>query len=106
MQIGLGGRIKPNTRYAVSYFVKMENIVAITANGGIGIELYDGIRSIKHPKPVERVGTKDWIYQEYEITTSAAIGKNAPPYLRIGVSGARGTVRYKGVRVEEVASQK
>ena len=98
----LTGLLKPDTRYLVSYFVKFTNVVAKAHNGGIGIELYDGTRSIKHPKPANRVGTKDWIYQEYEITTSPTIGKNAPPYLRISVQGAKGKAWYKGVRVEEI----
>jgi hypothetical protein len=98
----LTGLLKPNTRYLVSYFVKMTNVVATSHNGGIGINLYDGERSIMHPKPAERTGTKDWFYQEYEIKTSAAIGKNAPPYLRIQVRGAKGKAWYKGVRVEEI----
>lgn len=101
LQLSLAGKLKPNTCYVVSYFVKLENVVATVKNGGVGIELYDGLRSIKHPKPAERAGTRDWIYQEYEITTSSAIGKNRAPYLRLGLSGARGVARYKGVRVEE-----
>lgn len=101
-QQSLVGLIKPNTRYLVSYFVKFTNVVAKTHNGGIGIDLYDGTRSRLHPKPAERVGSKDWIYQEYEITTSPTIGANAPPFLRIRVQGAKGKAWFKGVRVEEV----
>ena len=99
------GRLKPDTRYVVSYFVKFTNVVATTHNGGIGIELYDGTRSIKHPKAAERVGSKDWIYQEYEIRTSPEIGRNAPPYLRISVQGAKGKAWYRGVRVEEAVEE-
>ena len=99
----LTGLLKPDTRYLVSYFVKFTNVVATAHNGGIGIELYDGTRSIKHPRAADRVGTKDWIYQEYEIRTSPTIGKNAPPFLRISVRGAKGKAWYKGVRVEEIA---
>ena len=101
----LTGLLKPNTRYLVSYFVKMTNVVATSHNGGIGINLYDGERSIMHPKPADRTGTRDWFYQEYEIKTSNTIGKNAQPYLRIQVRGAKGKAWYKGVRVEELQQE-
>ena len=97
----VAGLIKPNTKYRVSYFVKMENVVPTRHNGGVNACLFDGKMGPLFPKPFERIGTHGWIYQEFEQTTSSDIGSNAR--LRIGLDGATGKAWIRGVRLEEVS---
>ena len=96
----LKGLLKPNTTYRLSYFVKIENVVSTGYNGGANLRFFDGKNGPLHPIPAERVGTHDWIHQEFDQKTGPEVSPDAN--LRFGIDSATGKAWFKGVRIEEV----
>ena len=98
----LRGLLKPNTRYRVSYFMKMTNVVAGMRKSGVGggvcVDLYDGTKGSVYPPSAERTGTRDWLYYSYDFTTSPEIGSS--PHFRIRLLGASGKAWFRSVRID------
>ena len=95
--------LKPNTRYRVSFFMKIKNIRASTPGkgGGVFVDLNDGAQLWGHKYPVsEFVGTIDWTHHSFECRTGPKLGKE--PYLCFRTINANGDAWYDDIIVEEL----
>ena len=107
------GRLRPGARYRLSLFVKTKGLVRMPdANGRSGayIEFEEAGREVKYraqrcPTSDLWSGTKDWHLQSFIVTTGYDVRKDGyRPTIWLRVVGARGTVWFDGVRLEEVDS--
>ena len=103
----LKGRLKANTKYRLSYFIKLENLAS--GKGGqsgacVEYEEYaPKYRAERCPRGTYWLGTRDWLHQSLEFTTGAdADQPRGRPSLWFRVFDAKGTVWFDGVRLEEV----
>ena len=93
------GHLKPDQKYRISLFVKLENVVSRGKGGGFGMRVWDD-KNVWFPE--RRItGTTDWIHQEYTFTAGPKCdqcGNTCTYYLW----NATGTLWVAGARFEEV----
>lgn len=94
-----GTRLKPNTRYRVSCFVKADRVVVLPAGGGVQLRM-TGDGNVFYPDPGLR-GTFDWQYQKHEFVTGSTADQNEAS-LTLYLRNASGTVWFSGVRFDEM----
>lgn len=97
-------RLKPNRRYRLSYFLKLENVVPLRRSGGVSARIWDD-KNVWFPSDKEGqpfVGTTDWIAQSYEFTAGPETNVHRPSYLSIDLREATGTVWVDDVRLDEL----
>ena len=100
----LEGRLRPNTRYRLSYFLKIGDLQPTEPKkSGFFIQCYD--RGTWHwfPRGAQQFGTVDWSYEEHEFTTSESMWRTGEPRLEIMLRHAKGTVWLDDIRLEEIA---
>ena len=98
----LGERIKPSTRYRLSYFVKLDNVVTTKRRGGVTVAFLNcGLGETLYPK-TRLHGTTPWVRQCFEFSTSTEVGKEKPPDMRLLMTEAYGTVYFSDVRLDEL----
>ena len=93
-------RLKPNTRYRLSYFVKTEGVEPLSRNGGAVVIINDG-RNRTFPTLGAAVGTVDWMHREFHFTTGPKANDGRDAYLRVAISQATGTAWFDGVELTE-----
>lgn len=101
-------RLKPNWRYRLSYFLKLENVVPLKRSGGVRARIWDD-KNVWFPDSKDGqpfVGTTDWIAQSYEFTTGPETNVQRPSYLSIDLREATGTIWVDDVRLDEVGLQR
>ncbi len=101
----LDGRLKPRTRYRVSWCMKLENVQPLAEKSGVYGELIaDAYLCL--PKLRAPLGTTGWMYQSYEVETGPTIGqRDARPYFHFLIQNATGTVWFDALRIEELPNQ-
>ncbi|MBR1586971.1 MAG: hypothetical protein IJ658_01480, partial [Kiritimatiellae bacterium] len=100
--------LKPNTKYRLSYFLKTDRLERRDPTGGGGacieVEQYGKKYSaLRMPAATCWNGTRDWIHQSIEFTTTDDVVK-VPGYkanLWLRVFNSTGTAWFDGVRLEE-----
>jgi len=93
--------LKPNTKYRVSFFLKLRNVVPTSKGGGVYFELTDGKRGgAIYPAGEKFTGDMDWSYHEYVTGTGPEIGAN--PLMCLRIAHAFGEAWYDDVVVEEI----
>ena len=101
----LKGRVRPNTKYRLSYYIKVEGL---SARGGQGArveyeEYTPKYTAVPCPKGATWSGTRDWIHQSVEFTSGPAADQPAcRPNLWLRVYDGHGTVWFDGLRLEEL----
>lgn len=100
-------RLKPNTRYRFSYYLKLEDLQPLNRGGGAGSDVTtDRSRrdaAFWFPAGASPFGTHDWFRQEFEFRTFDTVPTNKPyATLSLRVRHSKGTAWYDGVRVEEI----
>ena len=97
----LKGSMKPNTRYRLSYYVKLGDIVQTRRRGGVTMV---AVGSECRFFPEKRLhGTTPWIRQSFEFTTGAKLSeKGLPPCVRPMITEAYGTVWFDDIRLDEL----
>jgi hypothetical protein len=102
----LDGKLKPKTKYRMSWFMKLQDVKPLSEKCGVyGEVIADAYICL--PKLRAPTGTSDWIYQSYEFETPATIGvRDKRPYFHFLIQRASGTVWFDGVRLEEIESEK
>ncbi len=102
----LRGKLKPDTKYRLSYFIKLDKLTADRGWKGACMEYEEyapKYRAERCPKGSCWQGTRDWLHQSLEFTTGAlADQKQSRPALWLRVFDAKGTVWFDGIRLEEV----
>jgi len=90
--------LKPNTKYRISYFVKLEKVQMKAKSSGVVLNIYAGGNRWFPRKWLS--GTVPWTYQEGTFTTGSDIGENS--YLLLYLMNASGKVWFDRIRLEEV----
>ena len=100
----LDGKLKPNTKYRVSWCMKLQDVRPLSEKCGVYGELIADAY-ICLPRRNAPIGTTDWIYQSYDIETPATIGaKDRQPYFHFLMQNVTGTVWFDALRIEKAAS--
>ena len=98
-------RLKPNTRYRLSYFVRFENVVPSKKGGGVYSNVWTEGQNWYPVHPFGHTGSADWIYQEQEFVSREEKGLHGG-YDNCSISlcllNAVGTVWFDDVRLEEI----
>ena len=106
VNIPLTGRVKPNTRYRVSYFVKVEALESDRGWGGACAEYEEyapKYAAVRVPAENPLKGTHDWIAQSGTFVTGPLGGaKEGRSSLWLRVIHSKGTAWFDGVRLEEL----
>ena len=90
--------LKPNTKYRISYFVRLENVQLKARYSGAVLNIYAGGNKWFPSKWL--YGTVPWTYQEGTFTTRSDIGKKS--YLLLYLMKASGKVWFDRIRLEEI----
>lgn len=94
-------KLKPDTKYRLSFYVKLENVKPLMQGGGVCANIWDDANRW-FPDHNKLTGTTDWTFQNYEFTSGKNTnGKNAS-YIRLRILNAEGTVWFDDVRLEEI----
>ena len=94
--------LKPNTRYRLSAFLKIKDVVPRGRGGGVYLEMNNGVKNWaeSNTSATRLSGTTDWIYHEMEFETIGEISPKALFVLRI--LNASGEAWFDDVRLEEI----
>ncbi len=102
----LKGKLKPNTKYRLSYFIKLDKLEANRGWKGACVEYEEytpKYRAERCPKGACWLGTRDWLHQSVEFTTGPQADQpQCRPNVWLRVFDAKGTVWFDGVRIEEI----
>ncbi|MBR2373350.1 MAG: DUF4838 domain-containing protein [Lentisphaeria bacterium] len=95
--------LKPSTRYRISYYVKLENVVPTKRGGGAALNLWDDANRW-FPNHNFLIGTTPWTWQSFEFTTGPKTGLQPKiiPYMRALLLNATGTAWFDDIRLEEL----
>ncbi len=94
-------KLKPNTKYRLSYYVKVENIKPFKNPGGVCVNLWDD-KNNWFPRYNYLTGTTGWIFQSHVFTTGKNTNVNTKSYIRLRIMFAEGTVWFDEVKLEEL----
>ena len=97
--------LKPNTRYRLSFFLKLDNLQCKSSGGGAGITMMQGFNH-SFPERTSYTGTMDWTHCCFELTTDPETNSRTRSYIRLRLSaGTSGTAWFDGVRLVELGSE-
>ena len=109
-RLGVGSQIltgiKPNTRYHLTYFIKLKDVErrGDAARFGACVNLFisgrDG-QNLFFPNTLH-TGTLDWTKQGVIFRTGPNTGKGHAPYVRLYLYNTEGTVWFDDVRLREM----
>ena len=92
--------VKPNTRYRVSFMIKLDNVKPIRKSGGVFFNVVDCGNNF-FPRKNRLSGTQDWTCMNFEFKTKdKPIRQHAR--LEIKLLGCTGTVWVDNISVEEI----
>lgn len=94
-------KLKPDTDYEVSCYVKLSNVRAVKIGGGVRINI-NPAGNLWFPKNCLTGSTDRWVRQAFRFKTSADTGKKNRPYIRIYLLQATGTVWFDDIKLEEL----
>ena len=96
--------LKPNTKYRLSYFIKVEGLKRNGDRGGACIEVEQygkKYSALRHPQNL-LTGTRDWIHQSMTFKTGDDVAQaKYKAMLWLRVFTATGRAWFDGVRLEE-----
>jgi len=97
--------LKPNTRYRLSFFLRLDNLQGPRGKGGAGVTLMDACNH-SFPQRTSLSGTMDWRHFQYDFTTHPETNQKKKSYIRLRLSkGCTGTAWFDGVRLFEIPSE-
>lgn len=92
--------IKPNTKYRLTYYIKVKGMTALQRSGGAGVQIWNTNRNFWFPQP-RLTGTTPWIKQSFVFTSVPETDpKNS--YLHCHIMNAYGEVWFDGITLEEI----
>ena len=98
----LGGRLKPGTRYRMSFFLKLENVRPTGGKKpGVFFQCYDAKTWHWFPR-APQFGTVDWSYEEHEFTTLPDAGSGDCPLFEVLMRNVTGRAWIDDIRIEEL----
>ena len=96
--------LKPNTRYRISFFLKLDDVKPTASGGGVSFVLWDA-KNNWFPRREDGgalVGTTGWIAQHAEITTDPETNVKGRSYFRLSLRNATGRIHYSSIRIYEL----
>lgn len=99
----LNGRMKPNTRYRLSYFIRLGNVVPIRPIGGVTVAVKD-VKTTLYPER-RMHGTTPWLGCSFEFKTPDELPDDKPPLIRPVFSHAYGTIWIDDIRLDELPEE-
>ena len=105
--VPLSGRLRPNTRYRLSYFIRLDGLRSGKGWGGACAEYEEyapEYRAVRTPSGKCWQGTREWLHQSGEFTTGPLADQpQCRPHFWLRVFNSTGTVWFDGMRIEECA---
>ena len=92
--------LKPGTKYRLSYFIRLENVVPKKNNCGGRMRLSLPGKNNFHPWQ-GLIGTREWFRLSFDVQTPPDM-KGGTAYLAPSIIGASGTVWFDDIRLEEI----
>ena len=92
--------IRPNTKYRLTYYIKVKDMTALQRSGGAGVQIWNTNRNFWFPQP-RLTGTTPWIKQCF-VFTSVPESNPKSSYLHCHIMNAYGEVWFDGVTLEEI----
>ena len=93
----------PSSRYRLSYFVKLDNVVPLAGRGGVAAAVFEGNGSWRFFPERKLRGTIPWIRQVFVFETGPETDRQKErPHIRLAISAACGEARFDGVSLEEL----
>ena len=97
------GELKPNTRYRVSYFLKLKDVKKHgPPHTGVHMAFSDGMTETRFPSGSALDGTIDWIHQSFEVKTGGDVEKLKKGLVCLRLMDASGTVWLDDVQITEI----
>ena len=97
-------KLKPGTRYRLSFFVKLDNVSPLKRGGGVIANVWDE-KNLWFPSAADGgplTGTTGWIAQSYEFTSGPKTNDGCKSYMGFLIWQATGTIWIDDVRLEEL----
>ena len=96
--------LKPGTRYRLSGFMKLKDVVAVSAAGGVDILV--GALGCAYPDGEnDPAGTRDWHRFAYEFKTPEKFKGSAGSYIGPRLVLAYGTAWIDDLRLDEIQDE-
>ena len=96
------GKLKPNTKYRISFKVKLENVVQMSKSAsGFCVNMWDDANRW-FPKGRWLAGTMDWTYMSFIHTTSAKVHESKLSYINARLMNCTGTAWVDDLSIEEI----
>ena len=93
-------RMKPCTRYRISFFVKLKDVRCVRRNAGVSLCFHD---NVDRAEPIPFLsGTTDWIHVSAEFTSKRNTNVAGPAFVRPRLTHCSGTAWFDGIRIEEL----
>ena len=94
--------LKPDTRYRLSFFLKMDNVKLLpgfrVTNGGFYLRIDEGGKAHYFPKQ-PCYGSTQWIYMEHIWRTGKSVGAAYAPYIHFTLRNVSGKARVDHVEL-------
>ena len=100
-----GFKLKPDTKYRLSFFLKLKDVEPLASGGGVNAYVWDekNVWFLGSSSNKAMCGTTSgWVAQHYEFTTGPLTNQGSRSHLTIGLRNATGTVWIDDVRLEEL----
>ena len=97
------GELKPDTRYRVSYFLKLKDVKKLgQPQTGVHMAFSDGMTETRFPSGSALDGTIDWIHQSFEVKTCSDVEKLKKGLVCLRLMDASGMVWLDDVQITEI----
>jgi len=97
------GELKPDTRYRISYFLKLEDVKKFgDPHTGVHMAFLDGMTETRFPSGSALDGTIDWIHQSFEVKTCGDVEKLKKGLVCLRLMDASGTAWLDDVQITEI----
>ena len=93
--------LKPDTKYRLSFYVKLRDVKPVKAGGGVCANIWDDANRW-FPAHNWLTGTMDWTFQSYEFKTGKGTNQKVKSSLSLRILNAGGTAWFDDVRLEEI----
>ena len=101
-------KMKPNTRYRFSYFMKCKDLKPLSRGGGATVSVCDAVNGTHYvPDRYYPRGDSDWMHFSYDFTTGDKVddpAKKQKAYITLRIRNASGVAYFDDVRLEEMGA--
>ena len=94
-------KMKPNTRYRLSFFVKCENVKGLKRDAGVSLCFHD---NMDHAAPARAyiTGTTGWVHISVEFVSKKNTNIASMAFVQPRITNATGTAWFDDILIEEV----